>query len=495
MATLTTSTSNGFSNTDLWVANASVSQSESFQGLQSSTGNPLLGQQTLTYTDFTFEANGLSYTYRGAFTVTIDRGLLTGSVSASGSYDTILVSNGADPVASYQGTALAVDFGNRASIPVLDLVLGLVGTLLVGGVNPAPNDSPANLYLDRTPNLVDIAFQGNDALQGDSGNDTLNGSTGNDVILGGLGADIMTGGTGDDIYFVDNVGDQVVEAASGGFDVVNSTITYSLGATVEGLELFGTTNIDGIGNNLNNIIFGNAGNNKLMGDAGNDVLLGRDGNDSLFGGDGDDRLDGGAGTDGMLGGSGNDVYVVDSVTDVVIESVAGGLDIIETTVNGLSLANIANVEAIVLTGSGNLSAFGDSNGNFLYGNGGDNTLYGEAGNDLLDGGAGNDTLYGGDGADNLRAGAGNDFLYGGAGADAFIFSGSGRDLIGDFNAGASVDDFIQLQRSDFADLNAVVAAMSQDSFGNTIIAGPNGSSILIEGVAMSQLYANDFLIV
>ncbi|MET3431692.1 Ca2+-binding RTX toxin-like protein, partial [Herbaspirillum seropedicae] len=59
-----------------------------------------------------------------------------------------------------------------------------------------------------------------------------------DNILDGLaGADTMIGGQGNDRYFVDNVGDQVIEEAGEGIDTVYSTVSMTLGANVENLTL------------------------------------------------------------------------------------------------------------------------------------------------------------------------------------------------------------------------------------------------------------------
>ena len=58
----------------------------------------------------------------------------------------------------------------------------------------------------------------------------LEGLAGNDRLDGGTGADTMLGGTGDDTYVVDNVGDQVIEASAEGADLVQSSVSFTLGA-------------------------------------------------------------------------------------------------------------------------------------------------------------------------------------------------------------------------------------------------------------------------
>src|SRR6478736_2901480 len=105
-------------------------------------------------------------------------------------------------------------------------------------------------------------------------------------------------------------------------------------------------------------------------------------------------------------------------------------------------------EAVELQGRGNLRAFGAATNNWLYGNAGDNALHGNAGDDLLEGGAGNDVLRGGQGD------------------DTFVFSGAfGIDAIVGFEGGAGVGDVIKLDRSQFADINALVAAWHDDGAG------------------------------
>jgi Ca2+-binding RTX toxin-like protein len=138
---------------------------------------------------------------------------------------------------------------------------------------------------------------GNDLLEGLGGNDTLTGGAGNDTLDGGTGNDSMVGGAGNDTYIVGSAGDIITESANQGTDLVQSSVTWTLGANLENLTLTGTSAINGTGNSLNNVVTGNSANNQLLGGAGNDTLVGGAGVDTLIGGAGVDRLTGGTGND------------------------------------------------------------------------------------------------------------------------------------------------------------------------------------------------------
>lgn len=164
--------------------------------------------------------------------------------------------------------------------------------------------------------------------------DTLSGLAGNDTLDGGAGADSLAGGVGDDVYVVDNVGDIVLELAGEGIDLVQSSVSYALGANVENLTLTGSA-ANGTGNELANIITGNssanflfglAGADRLDGGSGTDTLDGGTGTDTLIGGSGDDRLVGGAGADLYVGGAGRDIFVLarGEVVDDTIQDFAKG---------------------------------------------------------------------------------------------------------------------------------------------------------------------------
>ena len=137
---------------------------------------------------------------------------------------------------------------------------------------------------------------GNDTLRGGVGDDRLWGEAGNDVLDGGTGADRLTGGFGDDTYYVDDLGDRVVDYFNAGSDTVYSAISYTLSDNVETLRLLNGAD-HGFGNGGHNLLVGNSRGNTLFGGSGNDTLWGADGNDRLIGGSGRDVTAGGTGAD------------------------------------------------------------------------------------------------------------------------------------------------------------------------------------------------------
>lgn len=299
----------------------------------------------------------------------------------------------------------------------------------------------------------------------------LNGGGGNDVLTGSTG-DVLNGGAGNDVYNVS--GTPIInEAVEGGIDEVRASGDFTLGANVENLNMQFGQGINGTGNELNNVISGNSQNNILQGGAGNDTLGARGNLINNFqlglvdlGDFGNDTLDGGTGNDNMAGGIGNDTYIVDSVGDVVIETIdtvpdpesgflfQGGIDTVQSSVN-FTLGNL--VENLTLTGTATTGT-GNGLGNILTGNARNNVLDGQAGNDTLLGMAGGDTLRGGTGNDQLTGGRGTDTLTGGEGADSFIFDmgatyqqvAMGTDIIRDFVEGV---DKIVLDRTTFGNIN------------------------------------------
>ncbi|WP_157218518.1 beta strand repeat-containing protein [Flavisphingomonas formosensis] len=185
-------------------------------------------------------------------------------------------------------------------------------------------DNGVNVFTASSNDLWTInGLGGNDVLTGNASHDVIYGGAGADTLDGAGGADTLAGGIGNDIYYVDNVGDQVIENTGEGTDTVYASVSYTLGPDIENLIQTGTLDLSFVGNDLANTVTGNSGNNEMHGGLGGDLLTGNDGNDTLYGeggsdflqgGNGNDTLIGGAGADELTGGAGNDMFVFDSLT-------------------------------------------------------------------------------------------------------------------------------------------------------------------------------------
>jgi Ca2+-binding RTX toxin-like protein len=257
-------------------------------------------------------------------------------------------------------------------------------------------------------------------------------------------------------YHIDQ--DQIVD--SGGTDLVKSSLpTYTLGSTLENLELTGSENINGDGNDLNNRLTGNSGKNTLMGYGGDDVL------------------DGGTGADLMQGGDGDDTYYVDNSGDVVSETSTGGFDLVAYSLASYVLG--ANIESgrILSTGTSNLG--GNALDNVLYAGSGNNSLFGNTGFDTVSyeyadavtinlgitvaqvtGGSGEDTLG------TIEAVIGsqfNDTLIGNA-QDNTLDGNVGRDVV----RGEGGNDTLMAEGGYSATLESIDYGKTYDESGNLI---------------------------
>jgi hypothetical protein len=176
----------------------------------------------------------------------------------------------------------------------LIIIGGPIQSVLEGGdgndliIAGASADHPGNWYATGWGGSPPYYLRG-DSLLGGLGQDTLIGNNLSNDLDGGAGADVMIGGGGEDIYWVNNAGDMVIETAHGGADVVISSVSYTLSENVERLTLSrGAGDINAIGNELDNSLFGNDGSNFLSGGAGDDRLYAMGGGDTLVGGAGAD---------------------------------------------------------------------------------------------------------------------------------------------------------------------------------------------------------------
>lgn len=383
---------------------------------------------------------------------------------------------------------------------------------------------------------VILGSAGADQIYGQAGNDTLYGSGGNDLLNGGVGDDLMGGGLGDDVYYVAAAGDAIVERVGEGTDQVLAWISYQLAYNVEILMLQGTAAINGTGNGLNNTILGNAGNNVLNGGAGSDTLAGGRGDDiydmdsagdraqeaanegydrvrssvsfalganleelsltgaaaingtgnalanTITGNAGNNVLNGAAGDDLLTGGKGNDIYYVAAAGDRVVEQAGEGTD---QVLAWISHQLAANVEILVLQGTGALNGTGNALKNTIIGNAGGNVLNGGAGDDTLAGGKGDD-VYDADSAGDRVQEAANE------GYDRVRVSVS-------FTLGANLEE---LTLTGAAAINGTGNALANSIVGNAaanvltggagddVLDGKAGNDRMIGGVGNDVYYVN-----
>ena len=137
----------------------------------------------------------------------------------------------------------------------------------------------------------------------------------------------LNGGMGDDIYLVNISGIIISEKRNGGTDTVISSVDFTLPNWVENITLAGTADLNGTGNELDNVLKGNEGHNELYGLDGNDILTAGAGDDFISGGDGSDTLDGGEGYDtAVFDGSFSDYTISVEGVNILVTSLNGEVD-------------------------------------------------------------------------------------------------------------------------------------------------------------------------
>jgi ELWxxDGT repeat protein/VCBS repeat-containing protein len=277
--------------------------------------------------------------------------------------------------------------------------------------------------------------------------DHLIGSPENDTLDGLGSADLMEGKGGDDLYYVDNAGDKVIEAANAGTDRVLASVSYVLGIgqSIEALtptDYNSTTNINLTGNALLQTIIGNAGNNVLN--------------------------DGGAGGgDTMQGLGGDDAYVVNNATDRIIEGAGQGNDQVLASISfvlpiGQSIETLTPTS---FTGTTAIDLTGNTLSQRIFGNAGDNVLN--------DGGAG--------GADTLAGLGGDDLYYVYNSSDIVIESaGAGTDRVltnvsFTLGGGQSIESLTPVDYSSTNAINLTGNTLSQSIVGNA------GNNVISDG--------------
>ncbi|MGB3406008.1 MAG: hypothetical protein WBA67_00800 [Jannaschia sp.] len=127
------------------------------------------------------------------------------------------------------------------------------------------------------------------AAVGNGLSNVIRGNEVGNILDGGKNNDTLIGGPGNDTYLIRAPGDHVIEDLDGGVDAVRAFRAYAMDPNVERLYLQtmrdptgeGVRGLNGIGNDLDNLIVGNVFDNIIVGRGGNDTLRGQGGADTF----------------------------------------------------------------------------------------------------------------------------------------------------------------------------------------------------------------------
>ena len=424
--------------------------------------------------------------------------------------------NDAGDVISSLGSSTDISISTSLNSTFNDLstvALDSVGTLILSAGNQAG-----------TADTV-----GHSKITGNGGHDTLTDSLsaagGNEATLIGTG--------GDDVFNVNNAGDVVTETSATGTTTVNSTVSFTMGANMDvlnltGAGLTGTANsgadlITSVG--AGDTLVGGSGASTLIGDGAGDVFfvnsattsvteshvgsnaliwstadftlganmhtlhltgnanLSGSGNttaDILIGNSGDDILnDGGVGGAGdtLTGNSlnGNDTFVVYNATDMISEAVGGGASLVNAHITSGTLtigSNIANIDLL-----------GAATGVTLIGNGANNTIT----DDSSGGSNGGNILNGGVGADTMTDNSAN-------GSDTF-FVDNINDVITEANGSGTISTTVSYTMGTNIGTMTLTGTgtgltLTGNSGGNTITDTAHGSNVIDGGTGNDTMTDN-----
>ncbi len=387
-----------------YLENLTLAGSENLDGTGTDSANILTGNA------------GNNYLYGLAGDDTLDGGLGADTMDGGAGNDTYYVDNPNDVIIEQSQTG------------GVDTVVSTF-TYSLAAANSSNGSFLENLILAGVANLDGTGTDAANTLTGNAGNNHLYGLGGNDTLDGGAGDDTLQGGAGDDVYkFGFGYGTDTIVLGvrapanvlqtDGGNDVLllNAGIrTADINWTREGDDLVGAL----IGTSdkviirdyylapsspltvklsdgtvvppINSHQTGTDYAESLTASRTSIWIDGKGGNDTISGSSGNDTIDGGAGADNMSGGTGSDTYYVDDPRDLVTES-ASYVEL-DTIIASINYTLPANVEKLVLAGSADLTATGNSAANTIIGNDGRNVIDGGGGNDTMSGGKGDDTYY------------------------------------------------------------------------------------------------------
>jgi trimeric autotransporter adhesin len=421
--------------------------------------------------------------------------VLTGTASlkgtGNGGNDLLVSNSGVDTLVGGSGSDTFV-IGNTADV-ILDTVATASNVII----------SSVNYTLPTDINVLTLSGTGALSATGNAASDIITANSGNDTLIAGGGPTTLIGGAGNDTFVVNSSSDVVQDSFVNSMNVLQSSVNYSLAASVSDLVLTGTAGLTGVANNGNDTLVSNSGMDTLVGGSGSDLFIinnsadvilnatssdtiessvnytlpssvntliqigsanitatGNGNSDSITAGSGNDTLVDGSGSGGvtLIGGAGNDTFVINNANDVLVDSSTTSVNTIQSSV---SYTLPTNVDTLILTGTASLTATGNGDTtNVLTANVGNDLLVGTASSTTINGGGGNDTIDAGPQSNVIYAGNGGttsqptvvygnatgtnistqSTIYGGSGTD-ILYGGPGSDLI---YGGSGADTLVSL---------------------------------------------------
>ena len=317
-----------------------------------------------------------------------------------------------------------------------------VGTVDLAVTNP-----------NTAPTIVDGGPYGGSTIQGVAGPEQINAFGYNNTIYANGGSGTIDAGQG-----------QATIYAGGGNLTLNLSGYYNV--------VFGGDGADSLSGSQGNstVTLGNGGDNVELGGYGNVVTLGN-GNDTIGAGAGSGTVTVGNGNDSITAAGYSNVFAVGSGNDQIVAGAGNA------TITGGGGSDIVQLQG---------------NGNSVSLTGGNNTITGGQGSDTFDltGGTSSLTLAGSNEMAFLN-GANATINDLGSGLDVKIANG-GNDVIQNFASDPSA--FIDLVGGigGYSAFSQVLAALTPDGHGGSMLALGGAGSIDFVGVNPSQLHASNF---
>ncbi|GLZ23103.1 hypothetical protein Bpla01_66320 [Burkholderia plantarii] len=483
-------------------------------------------QSTVSYTA---SANVQNLVGTGTANIALKGGSGDETIVANQGNDSLYAGSGNDTLTSMTGHADFMFGGTGNDTFIVTSLSDSVTALAGSNINTI---LASTSYVDQANVQIMTATAAGLTLTGGVTSATLNAYATGSRIVAGTAVDTMVGGTsGINQFVINNAGDVVV-AQAGASNEVDSSVSYTAGATVQ-------------------TVVGTATGITLTGTTGNQSLTSTSGFETLVAGNGNDTLKGGA---LMVGGSGNDTFVVGSTTSIVEAQAGSNINTVNTSVSYVGPDNVqflnGTAQKIMLTGGNGPQTLTDTMGDeTLVGGAGVDTLIGSSvggdlfvvnnsadviefnnpgtggntlntsvsfsagsgiglalatgsadltltgtgsGNQEILGNAGHDTLIAGSGNDTLGSGTGAATMIGGTGNDEFIVSHADDVVIAQAGGIDSIQTSISYTAS--ANVQSMVGISSASielsgSVGNQIITAEFGKDTLVAGSGDDTLVA------